>query len=86
MSTFKEWDTYQGLRNSIEAFGAAYTWQGEKKYIFGKMPMADAFIAWSNASVRESDIQSGNWRWKFQLISLTVLMVLFLIIRTRYFD
>ena len=81
MATFGEWDTYHGLRNSIEAFGCAYTWSGKKKYVFGAMPMADAFIAWSNASAHEYEVQSGNWRWKFQLISLGLSFILILLIR-----
>ena len=85
MATFNEWDTYIGLRNSIEAFGAAYTWDGKKKYLFGQMPMADTFIAWSNVSAKESEIKAGNWRWKFQLISLGLLFFLVLLIRKNYF-
>lgn len=85
MATFGEWNTYVGLRNSIEAFGAAYTWNGKKKYVFGQMPMADAFIVWSNVSAKEQDIKSGNWRWKFQLISLGLSFVLLLLLRKKYF-
>jgi hypothetical protein len=81
MATYGEWDAYHGLRNSIEAFGCAYTWNGKKKYVFGAMPMADAFIAWSNASAYESEVKSSNWRWKFQLISLGLSFILILLIR-----
>ncbi len=85
MATFKEWDTYHGLRNSIESFGAAYTVNGKKKYVLGQLPMADAFTAWSNVSAKESEIKSGNWRWKFQLISLGLSALLILLIRKKYF-
>jgi hypothetical protein len=77
MALHGKWDTYLGLRNSIESFGAAYTYQGKKKYVFGLLPMADAFIAWSNVSAKETDIRSlGLWRWKFQLGSLLIALLL----------
>lgn len=85
MATFGEWDTYHGLRNSIESFGAAYTWNGKRKYVFGQVPMADAFIAWSNVSAAESEIKSGYWQWKFQLISVALALLLILLIRKNYF-
>ena len=76
MATYSEWNVYLGLRNSIEAFGAAYIWNGKKKYVFGQMPMADAFIAWSNVAAKESTIKTtSNWRWKFQLGSAFVLLI-----------
>ncbi|PCJ66472.1 MAG: hypothetical protein COA58_06760 [Bacteroidetes bacterium] len=81
MAQYGEWDIYEGLRNSVETFGAAYTVNGKKKYVFGSLPMADAFIAWSNVSATEAEIQSSNWRWKFQLISLGVGFILFWLIR-----
>jgi len=84
MATYSEWNVYQGLRNSIEAFGAAYTWNGKKKYVFGQLPMADAFIAWSNVAAQESAIKTtSNWRWKFQLGSALVLLVFFYITKTK---
>ena len=84
MATYSEWNVYQGLRNSIEAFGAAYTRNGKKKYVFGQMPMADAFIAWSNIAAKESAIKTtSNWRWKFQLGSALVLLALFYITKNK---
>ena len=44
-------DLYAGLRNSIEGFGCAITLGGKKRYIFGQLPMADVFIAWSHSRV-----------------------------------
>lgn len=78
MAINREWNTYEGLRNSIEAFGAAYTWQGQKKYVFGQMPMADAFIAWGKAGHKPSEFHTSlNWRWKFQLGSLLISFLCF---------
>ena len=78
MTIFGEQKTAVGLRNSIEAFGFSSTSNGEKKYLFGKMPMADAFIVWANsAAITKSRMIStdGNWRWKFQLYSLIMVML-----------
>jgi hypothetical protein len=82
MATYAEWNTFQGLRNSIESFGAAYTLSGKKKYVFGQLPMADVFIAWSNVSAKESEVNTtSNWRWKFQLGSLLLVLLSLLILR-----
>jgi hypothetical protein len=81
MATYEEWNAFAGLRNSIETFGAAYTWDGKKKYVFGQLQMADAFIAWSNVSALESDIDAYKWRWKFQLGSLAIILLCFLCIK-----
>ncbi|MDB4107834.1 hypothetical protein N8368_04800 [Bacteroidia bacterium] len=53
MAVHQKWNTCLGLRSSIEAFGAAYTWNGKKKYVLDKLPMAAAFIARSNVSAGE---------------------------------
>ena len=79
---YGDWNTFQGLRNSIELFGAAYTWQGKKKYLFGQVPMADAFIAWSNVAASEADIATtSNWRWRFQLGSLLIVFLCLFVIK-----
>lgn len=79
---YGDWNTFQGLRNNIELFGAAYTWQGKKKYLFGQMPMADAFIAWSNVAASEDKIgEHTNWRWRFQLGSLLIVFLCLFIIK-----
>jgi hypothetical protein len=69
-------DLYLGLRNSLEAFGAAHTFFGKKKYLFGQLPMADAFIAWSNAV--EKVPAQGNYPkpWIIHLVSLLILFLL----------
>lgn len=38
------------MRNSIEAFGMSVQGGKEKEYLFGTLPMADAFIAWVNST------------------------------------
>lgn len=86
MSIYNETKLMVGLRNSIEAFGMAYSSKESphsfenydtKKYLFGQIPIADCFIAWSNTNAYSSEEDKlGNWRWKFQLISLSILLFL----------
>ena len=78
MYRFGEMEVYEGLRNSIEGFGAAYTSDSKKRYVFGQLPIADAFICWSNAienrSLDHKDV--SNWRLNFQLISLILIVII----------
>jgi hypothetical protein len=69
-------DLYLGLRNSLEAFGAAHTLFSRKKYLFGQLPMADAFIAWGNAA--EKIPTNGRYPkpWGIHLASLLFLLLL----------
>lgn len=69
-------ELYVGLRNSIEAFGFAYTWFGDKKYVGGQLPMADAFIAWSNAAEKEPVNAPYPKPWLIHLISIAILSTL----------
>jgi len=69
---------YIGLRNCIESFGMSLTFGSKKKYLFGVLPMADAFIAWSN-SIELSEalsVEKENWRTKAHLLSLALLIVI----------
>ena len=78
MACYEDWLHYVGLRNCIETFGMSLTIKSKKKYLFGQLPMADAFIAWSN-SIETTKInvkQIENWRIIPQLISLILLFLL----------
>jgi len=74
----KDWATYEGLRNSIESFGVGFTVNSKKRYVFGQLPMADAFICWSNAIEKSSSqVQiTSNWRIRFHLISLLIVVMI----------
>ncbi len=68
-----------GLRNSIETFGLGMTLKGKKSYLLGKLPIADAFIAWSNSIEAYEEnrlVSKQKWRFKIQLISLLLIVVL----------
>ena len=60
----------EGLRASLEAFGLASTTKGQRTYLFGQVPLADAFLAWSNVvDLRPYPAPTPGWRGYFQLYS-----------------
>ncbi len=65
------------------AFGFSNTESDQKKYVFGFMPVADAFIAWGRASaLNMKSLQkpvARDWRTKFHLISASILVILWLL-------
>lgn len=73
-----------GLRNSLGAFGMASTTAQGRAYLFGQLPIADAFLAWGNAvAVRPPLRTPDGWRGWFQLVSLPVLVGAALLFRRR---
>jgi len=79
MLKFGDINTYKGLRNSIEGFGVGFTFNSRKKYILGKLPIADAFICWSNSVENQYVYEKSNWRIRFQLISIVLILILILV-------
>jgi hypothetical protein len=67
-----DWTLHQNLRNSIEALGFPTQFGGQKRYLFGKLPMADGFIAWSNAQACDCK-EGSNWHFSFLLGSILVM-------------
>lgn len=68
---------------TIQGFGFETKNDEEKKYLFGVLPMADAFITWGRAtdlhySSSQPNVSSKNWRLAFHLISVLVLLVLWM--------
>lgn len=84
LGVFGEYNLYREIRNNIEGFGFAYTTSSNKKYLFGQMPMMDAFFAWSN-TLEDKTFKENYTRpikWTFHLISLmTIFVFLFLFYR-----
>ena len=73
MQRYADTTTAVGLRNSIEGFGAAFTTSAGKRYLFGQLPIADAFIAWANSIEADREIRgAAGWRSHFQLLSALV--------------
>ncbi|MBG8552687.1 hypothetical protein [Hymenobacter guriensis] len=82
MQRYGDTTTAVGLRNSIEAFGMPFQIRCQKRYVFGQLPIADAFIAWSNALENNRTITNGtNWRLNFHLASSVLALVLYWIMR-----
>ena len=76
MQRYDEAITYIALRNSIEAFGMGDDEDEGKQYLFGALPVADAFIAWSNSVEASKEIvEATSWLGKFHLYSALVLLV-----------
>ncbi|MBT1689986.1 hypothetical protein [Dawidia soli] len=75
LALYDEQPLYVGLRNSIEAFGVPMTHGGKKQYLFGQLPMADAFIAWGHAAADPSASAPGIWQLKFHLYSAGLVLL-----------
>lgn len=78
MAKYGDWDRYTRIRNCLEGIGFPLTNQSGKKYVFGQMPMADAFICWSNSIEQQPNQAKANgyWQWTFQLLSIMLIMML----------
>lgn len=67
---------------TINAFGFGSVTKDQKKYLFGELPMADAFIAWGRATginYQNPANINDNWRMKFHGISLLVIAFFWII-------
>ena len=69
---------------TVHAFGFVRQNEKRKKYLWGALPMADAFIAWGLASElnhSNANVDSGArpTYWKFHFISLLFITIFFLL-------
>ncbi|MFN0174911.1 MAG: hypothetical protein ACKVU0_09715 [Saprospiraceae bacterium] len=81
----RDWAVAEGLSSGTNALLFSFSDGKEKCYLFGQLPILDAFVAWANAKKcgPERVIQS-NWRWKFQTISFILIsFLLWTIWKTR---
>lgn len=77
MAENKDAAFYVPIRNCIEALGFPNCFGAGKKYVFGELAVADAFIAWSNAkSVPNLPKPPFFWRMIFHLLSLFVIALI----------
>jgi hypothetical protein len=68
---------YVPIRNSIEAFGFPNSFGEGKKYVFGELAVADAFIAWCHAKDAQNLPKPPFfWRMTFHFISLLIIVLL----------
>ena len=79
---FGDYKTAIAIRNSVELFGVPQINDHSKKYIFGVLPMADVFIAWSNVLFKSPSQEKLNIRWVILCISVVICSFLvFLIVK-----
>jgi len=92
LKCFGEMETANLLSGTIEAFGFPLTLGNKKKYIFGQLPIADVFIAWSRiASVNKEVIElkgkdknSFGSKLRFHIYSIIcILFILVILFRSR---
>ena len=71
------------LSGGAEAVGFPLEWGGQKRYGLGLLPVGDAMLAWSRATLPAPDGVSpapkntvpGGWRWPLHGLSLAALIV-----------
>jgi len=82
LSTYQETAKAYGIQCGIEAFGFATGNSNERKYIFGILPMADAFITWAHAAIPLSSYANNTLdRYWFHIYSmLPVIIIITLLI------
>jgi len=77
-----DWELAAALRGGVSALLFPRSGEKEKSYLFGQLPMLDAFMAWSNAEIcKTEDLTTNNWRWKFQLISVLIIATAVFLLR-----
>ena len=68
---------------TINTFGLGLKDKNEKKFIFGQMPIADAFIAWSRTSElknNSTNVELQNlWAIKFHVISAVIILGIWIV-------
>ena len=82
---YGDWEMAVALRSGVNALLLPQSGKEEKCYLFGQLPILDAFMAWSNTGICVAgNATNGNWRWKCQVISAFVVVAgLFLLIKLR---
>jgi hypothetical protein len=89
MTAFKEYEVAAGIRNTIEALALPTRTEDQKRYLLGKLPIADAFIAWAHgkeAVARNKIVAHQDWRATFQLYSLAIILAGVLLIYYTWKD
>jgi hypothetical protein len=79
------------ISKCVDAFGFPYTTKTEKKYLFGKIPIADAFIAWSRIQPAVKTITAENQKNQydfgsfiyFRIFSLLIIIIIILLPFTK---
>jgi hypothetical protein len=76
-----KYDLAEKQCKTIHAFGFAHDHANKKSYLFGKLPIADAFIAWGHATNMQQTAFSRSCKWsiEFHVISLFVILFVWMV-------
>jgi hypothetical protein len=88
LKKFGEYNAADKISGCIESFGFPISTGNKKKYLFGKFPIADAFIAWSRMQepniklikIKGKIIYDFGSNFMFHLLSSLIIITVFLII------
>jgi hypothetical protein len=61
LGMFEQEDKAISIRNGIESFGLSRRKENTKSYLFGTLPMADAFITWAQAGIKPATERSTTF-------------------------
>jgi hypothetical protein len=61
LGMFEQEDKAISIRNGIESFGLSRRKENTKSYLFGTLPMADAFITWAQAGIKPATQRSTTF-------------------------
>lgn len=61
--------------NTLNAFGFPFQYSNTKRYLFGQLPIADAFIAWSRSGYIDIESKATPLKKRFLFISLFVVFL-----------
>jgi hypothetical protein len=79
MNVYHEYTVGRSIRSTIEALGIPMHDDGRKKYLLGKIPMADAFISWVTASEKIQPKHATTF-WVFHFYSALVAILSMLLL------
>ena len=88
LKSFGEFRTANLLSSTIETFGFPVTSDNKKKYLFEKLPIADAFISWSRISntkdeiieIKGTDTYRIGSKFLIHFYSITIFLILLFIL------
>ncbi len=75
LSLYGEDESSLKVRNAVEAFGIPIQSEDHKQYLLGKLPIADAFIAWSHSGIEKPKMDVSFKH--FHLYSSIIVLLLF---------
>jgi hypothetical protein len=92
--SFGDRELAEPLLRGAEFVGAPYTWDEEKRYGLGTLPVGEAFLVWSNTAqpwISEVPEEMGGeaiigegWVWRWHVVSGVVVLLGWLPVFTRW--